>query len=139
MNDDQSELPSEPPDPQGPGSLDDLGARLKQARQDQDTKTGRSISDKVRAPASGFGQAFRIGTELVAALIIGVGAGYLLDQWLETTPWMMVIFFFLGAAAGILNVYRAAAQMGLAGNNSQTAPTGNTVGDAGQDNNGDRP
>jgi ATP synthase protein I len=62
---------------------------------------------------SGFGAAFRIGVELVAALIVGVGAGLLLDRWLGTAPWFLIVFFFLGAAAGVLNVYRAAAGMGM--------------------------
>jgi len=51
---------------------------------------------------------------LVAALIVGVGIGLLLDRWLGTTPWFLIVFFLLGAAAGILNVYRAASGMGLA-------------------------
>ncbi len=57
---------------------------------------------------SGFGAALRIGAEMVAALIVGVGSGLLLDNWLETAPLFLVVFFFLGAAAGGLNVYRAA-------------------------------
>ena len=63
---------------------------------------------------SGYAMAFRIGTELVAALIVGVGIGLLMDKWLETAPLFLVVFFFLGAGAGILNVYRAASGIGLA-------------------------
>ena len=54
----------------------------------------------------------RIGTELVAALAVGVGVGYALDLWLGTKPWLMVAFFFLGSATGIYNVYRVTASMG---------------------------
>jgi ATP synthase protein I len=61
---------------------------------------------------SGFGMAMRIGTELVAALIVGVGIGFFLDKWLGTAPWFLVVFFFLGAGAGILNVYRMTAGLG---------------------------
>jgi len=57
--------------------------------------------------------ALRIGSELVAALAVGVLIGYFLDVWLETTPWLMVVFFFLGSAAGILNVYRASEGIGM--------------------------
>ena len=62
----------------------------------------------------GLGLAFRTGIELVSALAVGVGIGFLLDKWLDTTPWFLVVFFFLGAAAGILNVYRAASDIGRA-------------------------
>ncbi|MCR9257020.1 MAG: AtpZ/AtpI family protein [Alphaproteobacteria bacterium] len=51
--------------------------------------------------------AFRVGTELVSALMVGVGVGWLLDRWLGTKPWLLIVFFFLGAAAGVFNVYRA--------------------------------
>jgi ATP synthase protein I len=71
---------------------------------------------------SGFGVAFRIGVELVAALIVGVGVGWLLDRWLGSTPWFLIVFFFLGAAAGILNVYRAASGIGLAEAEGAPAP-----------------
>jgi len=36
--------------------------------------------------------------------VVGVGIGYLLDTWLDTKPWFLVGFFFVGAAAGVLNV-----------------------------------
>ena len=55
----------------------------------------------------------RIGVELVAALVVAMGAGWLLDRWLGTRPWLMIVFFFLGSAAGIMNVYRAVNSLGL--------------------------
>lgn len=54
----------------------------------------------------------RIGCELVAALIIGVGFGLFLDNWLDTKPWFMLVFFLLGAAAGMFNVYRVVRNQG---------------------------
>ena len=62
----------------------------------------------------GVGFAFRIGVELVAALVVGVGIGLLLDRWLGTAPWFLIGFFFIGAGAGIVNVYRATSSYGLA-------------------------
>lgn len=56
----------------------------------------------------------RIGVELVAALLVGVGLGYLLDLWLNTLPLMSLLGFFFGAAAGFLNVYRVATGQGSA-------------------------
>ncbi|MBL6928020.1 MAG: AtpZ/AtpI family protein [Rhodospirillales bacterium] len=94
-------------------SLDDLDARIKRAREEGEA-AAKGKGPILRGQASGFGMAFRIGVELVAALAVGVGIGLLLDRWLDTTPWFLVVFFFLGAAAGILNVYRAASGMGLA-------------------------
>ena len=92
-------------------SLDDLDARLRRARS-QEALRSRGAGPILRAPMSGFGAAFRIGVELVSALIVGVGVGLLLDRWLGTAPWFLIVFFLLGAAAGVLNVYRVAAVMG---------------------------
>lgn len=56
--------------------------------------------------SSGYGWAVRIGTELAAAIFIGVAIGHSLDQWLQTTPWLTLMFFLFGVAAGFLNLYR---------------------------------
>ena len=48
----------------------------------------------------------RVGVELVAALAVGVGIGWLLDRWLHTKPVFLAIFVLLGGAAGVRNVYR---------------------------------
>ena len=58
-----------------------------------------------------MGSAFRLGTELVAAVAVGTIIGFILDNWFDTKPWLMIIFFFLGTAAGILNVIRTANKM----------------------------
>ena len=42
----------------------------------------------------------------VLALVMGFGAGYWLDTTLNTKPWLSFVGFFLGLAAGVLNVYR---------------------------------
>jgi ATP synthase protein I len=52
------------------------------------------------------GQLMTVGLAFVFALVIGFAGGYLLDQWLGTKPWLSFLGFFLGLAAGILNVYR---------------------------------
>lgn len=94
-------------------TLEDLDARLRQAREKNRLgKTPGPFADS--REASGYGMAVRIGAELVAALIVGVGIGYFLDYWLDTKPWFLVVFFFLGAAAGVLNVYRTASGLGMA-------------------------
>ncbi len=99
-------------DDQHPPSLDDLDARLRKAREREQpsAKAGRYH----RLPTSPLGVAWRIGTELVAAMIVGVGGGLLFDRWLGTAPWGLVVMFFLGAAAGVLNVYRSVTGLGYA-------------------------
>lgn len=61
-----------------------------------------------------MGRAFRLGTEFIAAILVGAVAGYLLDQWLKTTPWLMLVLLLIGFAAGVVNVTRAAAEMSKA-------------------------
>lgn len=63
---------------------------------------------------SGMGLAVHIVVELVVALVVGVGIGLLLDNWLEIAPLFLVVFLFLGAVAGFLNVYRLVSGVGLA-------------------------
>ena len=58
-----------------------------------------------------MGHAFKLGTELVAAVVVGTIIGFILDTWFGTKPWFIIIFFFIGSAAGMLNVIRAAKLM----------------------------
>lgn len=58
---------------------------------------------------AGLGQAFRIGTDVLAALIVGGGLGWVADTYLFVSgPWGVVIGLILGMVAGILNAYRRA-------------------------------
>ena len=59
----------------------------------------------------GLSIAFRLGTELTVAVMIGAVMGYALDRYLNTKPWFLAIGVILGGAAGCLNVYRAAKEM----------------------------
>jgi ATP synthase protein I len=53
-----------------------------------------------------IGQLSTIGMSFVFALVIGFGGGYWLDGVLGTKPWLSFVGFFVGLAAGVLNVYR---------------------------------
>ena len=53
-----------------------------------------------------IGQLSTIGMSFVLALVIGFGGGYWLDSMFDTRPWLSFVGFFLGLAAGVLNVYR---------------------------------
>ena len=58
-----------------------------------------------------MGKALKISTELVAAVVVGTTLGFILDNWFDTRPWLTITFFFMGVAAGILNVIRSAKSM----------------------------
>lgn len=58
---------------------------------------------------AGLGQALRVGTEVLAALIVGGGLGWAADTYLfNSNPWGMVVGLVFGLAAGVRNAYRAA-------------------------------
>ena len=86
---------------------EDFKTRLKIAKS-KIKKQGLSDNEK---KGHFMGNAFKLGTELVAAVGVGTIIGFILDSWFGTKPWLIIIFFFLGAAAGILNVIRAANRM----------------------------
>ena len=60
---------------------------------------------------SNFGEAFKMSTELVAAVVVGTIIGFILDEWFGTKPWLILIFFFVGVIAGIMNVIKSAKKM----------------------------
>ena len=61
-------------------------------------------TNKNKESGAGFG--FKISTEIIAALVVGVGIGLIVDKYLGTKPFGLIIFFIFGALAGFLNVYR---------------------------------
>ncbi len=61
--------------------------------------------------SSNLGIAFKMSTEMVAAVVVGTIIGFILDNWFGTKPWLILIFFFVGVIAGILNVFRSAKNM----------------------------
>ena len=87
---------------------DDFKTRLKIAK----SKLKKQLDDDINNNRGSFmGSAFKLGTELVAAVAVGTIIGFILDSWFDTKPWLIIIFFFLGTAAGILNVIRTANRM----------------------------
>jgi ATP synthase protein I len=67
---------------------------------------------RTAGPPGGLGLGMRMATEMAAALIVGLALGWLFDRLLGTRPWGLIGFFFLGAAAGMVNVFRAAMGVG---------------------------
>ena len=58
-----------------------------------------------------MGSAFKLGTELIAAVAVGTIIGFILDNWFDTKPWLIITFFFVGVVAGILNVIKSAKKL----------------------------
>ena len=78
----------------------------------KDLKDRIQTAETINAPQqsskknSGAGFGFKISTEIIAALVVGVGIGLIVDKYLGTKPFGLIIFFIFGALAGFLNVYR---------------------------------
>jgi len=87
--------------------LKEISTRLKIAK-----KNIKEIDQKSSGSnAASLGKALKISTELVAAVVVGSTIGFLLDNWFDTKPLLTICFFFMGVAAGILNVFRSAKKM----------------------------
>ena len=86
---------------------EDFKTRLKIAK----SKIKKQLDEEDEKRGTFMGNAFKLGTELVAAVAVGTIIGFILDNWFDTKPWLIIIFFFLGAAAGMLNVIRTANKM----------------------------
>tara|TARA_Y100000590_G_scaffold116338_1_gene132815 strand:+ start:1114 stop:1395 length:282 start_codon:yes stop_codon:yes gene_type:complete len=61
-----------------------------------------------QSSSSKLGMAFKMSTEMVAAVFVSTIIGFILDNWFGTKPWLILIFFFVGVIAGILNVIKTA-------------------------------
>ena len=86
---------------------EDFKTRLEIAK----SKIKKQVQSNSEKRGSFMGNAFILGTELVAAVAVGTIIGFILDSWFDTKPWLIIIFFFLGSAAGMLNVIKTAKKM----------------------------
>ena len=91
--------------------LADIDRRLDklQAQRKEKDRPGRSALPEGMAAIMG-----RVATELVAGVVVGALIGWALDRWLDTSPLFMLVMFFMGAIAGMLNVWRVFTGRGLA-------------------------
>ena len=67
--------------------------------------------DSENQKSSSIGAAFRLSTELVSAVLVGSIIGFILDKTFGTKPWLIIILFFIGVIAGIINVIKSAKNM----------------------------
>ena len=86
-------------------SLDEFGSRLRKAR------GVCQAAEQPRTTQTGLGRALQIAVEMVAALAVGGGIGWLLDDWLDTKPWLLLTFLLVGVAAGLRNAFRTGRRM----------------------------
>ena len=87
---------------------DNFKTRLKIAK-DKLKSSSKNIDNS--GNSSSMGSAFKLSTDLVAHVAVGTIIGFILDNWFDTKPWLIIIFFFLGSIAGILNVIKTAKKM----------------------------
>jgi ATP synthase protein I len=85
----------------------ELSTRLKIAKK----KANKNSFTNNKKNSSALGTALKLSTEMVAAVFVGSIIGFILDNWFDSKPWLTVIFFFVGAVAGISNVIRSAKLM----------------------------
>ena len=80
--------------------------KLQKLKERIDTAETTNSPPPKQKKQSGAGFGFKISTEIIAALVVGVGIGLIVDKYLGTKPFGLIIFFIFGAIAGFLNVYR---------------------------------
>ena len=88
-------------------NLKEISTRLEIAKKKIKKKQIKNNGSNVAS----LGKALKISTELVAAVVVGTTLGFILDNWFDTRPWLTISFFFMGVAAGILNVIKSAKNM----------------------------
>ena len=109
-----TQLSSDMSDPQHPPSVEEpslekLGGRIDEARHAAGLEPSAAETDGMAG--ADMGAAWRISVEIVVALVVCTGIGWALDYWFGTKPWLMLLFLFLGGAAGINNAVRTALRM----------------------------
>lgn len=82
-----------------------LSHKLDKARDEAQATERAQPSNEVTA--QGMSLAFRIVGEFVSGVLVGAGLGWLIDHWLGTSPWGLIVLLLLGFVAGVLNVLRA--------------------------------
>jgi ATP synthase protein I len=94
-----------------PAERDALKARSSGLGQKLEAAKGRHAPPKDgAAQGSAMAKAMRLSTELIGGIVVGGAIGWFLDKWLGTWPWLFILFFMLGSAAGIMNVVRTASK-----------------------------
>jgi ATP synthase protein I len=115
-DDDQNEPPAD--EAALSARLQRLGERLGQHQSDRVSEIDRGGG--ANADPSALAQGLRLSAEFVSGVLIGAAIGWVMDRWLGTSPWGLIVFLLLGFAAGVLNLMRA---VGAVPQNTLEPPT----------------
>ncbi|HZU52086.1 MAG TPA: AtpZ/AtpI family protein [Sphingomicrobium sp.] len=105
-DDDTDEVPKLSPD----ARLESLDQRLDRLQQAEAKRTAK------RQPDQSYQAGQLVLSQLVGCPLGGGIVGWLLDHWLGTRPWLMLVMLFVGFAVGIWNVIR------ISNNSRSSAP-----------------
>ena len=81
-------------------NLNSLKKKIQEAKE--------KIEEPVVEAPKPLGKIMKVVVEIVAAMAVGLGIGFLIDNYFDTRPFFIFVFFLLGSAAGIMNVFRVA-------------------------------
>ncbi|MCX8507044.1 MAG: AtpZ/AtpI family protein [Alphaproteobacteria bacterium] len=96
-----------PPHPDAPPST--LKQRIQALEQATQNRPTRLTPDQSKARRQGIllqNLGFRVASDLLAGVIVGIVIGLAFDYFFHTSPWGFIAFFILGSSSGVLNVYR---------------------------------
>lgn len=82
--------------------LTSLQERLQAASEAERVRT----ATKQAKPGKGYSQGNRVLAELIAGPAVGALVGWVLDRWLGSAPWLLLVMLFLGIAVAFRNIVR---------------------------------
>nr|WP_156679566.1 AtpZ/AtpI family protein [Sphingomonas profundi] len=94
--------PGQDPRSAADSRLTSLDERLAAAHRAETVRTGSRQSK----PGKGYSQGNRVLAELIAGPAGGALVGWLLDRWLGTSPWLLLVLLFGGIAVAFRNIIR---------------------------------
>ena len=106
------------PSPSRSSETSELAERIRKVQEARSLAQGSEMASR-QGDMTMLARGLRIAAEFVAAILVGSGIGYLIDEVAGTGPWALLGMFILGFAAGILNVIRVVAELNT---RSSTSP-----------------
>jgi ATP synthase protein I len=103
---------------------EDLGARIEAARQHE--AAGQEAARRTSGggiDGGALGRAMQVSSELIGGIAVGALVGWGLDYWLGTSPWLFIVFFLLGTAAGMFTIVRTGLGMKTGPANPNAGPS----------------